>query len=109
MTLDHTMVDPDGIGESGAGIGSAADQAKSHIHALQSDLAQYGEPWGNDDVGSLIGMCYDVIAGLAMDSYQTNIDGLARFAEGVKSMADSYRQAEDANTAGFGRIHDMLG
>jgi hypothetical protein len=107
--MDHTMVHPELIRTAGHGIQSAADQARTHLERFQQELDSYGDPWGDDDVGSAIGLCYGVIAGLAMDCYQTNVDGLTGFGEGVTTMADNYQQTEDQNTAGFARLHESLG
>ncbi len=107
--MNDMTVHPERIRQAGHGIQSAGDQARSHLTTFQQELEAHGEPWGNDDVGSAIGMCYGIIAGLAMDCYHTNVDGLTSFGEGVKTMADNYQQTEDHNTAGFGRLHDRLG
>jgi hypothetical protein len=82
-------------------------QAK--VQAFKAEMQGYGEPWGNDDIGSLIGMCYQAIHEVAMECFGDNIGELAEHAEGVKAMAATYREAEDTSTIEVNKVRDILG
>lgn len=106
---EELSVDPQHIRRSGAGVRSSAQQLRSELQAFQNHLAGYGEPWGNDDLGSLIGGCYQAISELAFDCYNDNIAELEGHADGVNAMASTYFQAEDVSAIEVNRVHDVLG
>jgi hypothetical protein len=102
-------VDPAQIQRSGAQISSAARQLHGQVSSFQQDLAGYGQPWGHDMVGSLIGGCYLAISGAAMESFADNTSALDDQGTRVQAMASTYRQAEDVNTADVNHVRGLLG
>jgi hypothetical protein len=102
-------VDPKSIKRGGAGIRSAAHQARSEWQALQSKLSGYGDPWGGDMIGMLIGGCYSAIYEVAAECIESNITGLTDHAEGATVMASNYFQSEEASTVGVNRVRQILG
>jgi hypothetical protein len=109
MAAGQFSIDPVGLRLSGAQISSSAQQLQGHLSAFQQELAGYGQPWGSDMVGSLIGMCYGVISGIAMQSVTSNIAGLDDHAQRVQAMSTLYGQAESTDVAGVNRVREMLG
>jgi hypothetical protein len=103
------QVDPEDIHRAGAGIATSAQALQAKVQSFQSELQGFGEPWGNDDIGSLIGMCYQAIYEAAMECFGANIGELLGDAEGVKSMAATYREAEDTSAIEVNRVRDILG
>jgi hypothetical protein len=106
---DDLTVDPKQMRTSASGIHSSASDLKSKVAALQQKLAGHGEPWGNDDVGSIIGMLYQGASELVFDCYDDNIGGLEDHAEGVHAMAAEYFGAEDASDVEVNKVRDVLG
>jgi hypothetical protein len=109
MASGELNVDPDQIQRSGAQISSAAEQMQGHISAFQRELAGYGQPWGHDMVGSLIGGCYQAISGAAMKSFTGNTRVLSVHGQRVQAMASVYRDTEQVNTQQVNRIRETLG
>jgi len=109
MTADGFRVDPPSIRAGGAGITSAGGRLRQRVAAFQQELAGFGEPWGTDELGALIGSCYQAISDLAMEVYQDNIDELEAYGEDVGAMADTYDEAEQAAEDGVRAIQDGLG
>ncbi|WP_433650305.1 hypothetical protein ACQP2C_28225 [Micromonospora zamorensis] len=40
---------------------ASAQRIRLALSAFDAELAAFGAPWGNDDLGSLIGMVYETI------------------------------------------------
>jgi hypothetical protein len=103
------QVDFEDVHRAGAGIASSAQALRAKVQSFQAELQGFGQPWGNDDIGSLIGMCYQAIYEAAMECFADNIGELAGQAEGVQAMAATYREAEDASAIEVNRVRDILG
>lgn len=102
-------VEPDQIRSSGGGIRNAAQQLRAELQAFQAELAGFGQPWGNDDLGFLIGGCYQAIEEVAMECYQENIAELEQTADKVNTMAANYYQAESSNELNINNVRNILG
>lgn len=102
-------VQPDLIRRSGGGIRNAAQQLRSELQSFQAELAAFGEPWGDDDLGSLIGGCYQAVYEVAMETYGDNIGEMENDADGVNTMAAGYYQAEDNSEIEVNKVRDILG
>lgn len=109
MGNGNLNVQPDLIRRSGGGIRSAAQQLRSELTAFQGKLAGFGQPWGNDDLGALIGGCYQAIHEVAMECYEENIAELEAEADGVNTMAGNYYQAETTTEVEVNNVRDILG
>lgn len=101
-------VDPDRMHASGTRITSAAQELESRISAFRQELAGYGNPFGNDMVGSLIAGCYQAISGGAMKCYVSNTRAMGSQGSRVQLMAATYQQADGVNEADSNRIREAL-
>jgi hypothetical protein len=101
--------DAEEIHRAGGGIASSAQSLQAKLQAFDGELRGFGEPWGNDDIGSLIGMCYQTVYQLAMECFGENIGDMAGQAEGVKAMAANYRGAEDTSAIEVNTVRETLG
>jgi hypothetical protein len=107
--MAELRVDTEEIHRAGGGIATSAQALRGKLQAFQAELQGFGEPWGNDDIGSLIGMCYQAIYDAAMECFEANIGEMEGHAEGVKAMAATYREAEDTTAVEVNRVRDILG
>jgi hypothetical protein len=109
MADGYLNVQPDLIRRSGGGIRSAAQRLRAELEAFQGELAGFGEPWGDDDIGSLIGGCYQAVYEVAMECYTDNIGEMENEADGVNTMAATYYQAESSTEVEVNKVRDILG
>lgn len=109
MGVGGTEADPAQIRDAGHGIDTSARQLAGAIQALQAELAGHGEPWGNDDIGALIGGVYQAIVEVAMECLGMNAEDIAGYGEGVQAMAATYEKTETANVDQIARVRDALG
>jgi hypothetical protein len=96
------------IQRSGEGIDASAQQMKARLQTFMSELNGHGQPWGNDDLGSLIGMCYQAICEVAMESYDDNVTDLQGHGKGVTVMGANYASGEEKNEIEVNRVRDLL-
>jgi hypothetical protein len=52
LTDDQLSVSTGDLNAAGEQLGDVSSQLKNVLSALQSKLAGYGEPWGNDSTGN---------------------------------------------------------
>jgi hypothetical protein len=102
-------VDPERINSAGGGITTSAQQLRADWKAFEGQLASFGEPWGGDDVGFLIGGCYQAIYEVAAECYAENVDEMEAHGENVKTVAANHQSGEQANLVEVNRVRDILG
>jgi hypothetical protein len=84
---------------SGQLLGATGGQLHSEISRFEAELAAFGGPWGDDDLGSLIGLAYQEIRDVALDCLYANVDDLTDQADGLREMAAAFRDTDDALAA----------
>lgn len=102
-------VNPEIIRGAGGGIRTSAQQLKSDWTAFQAELAGFGEPWGADDIGFLIGGCYQAVYEVASECYADNIEAMQEHAEGVHTVAANHFAAEKDSVGEVNRVREILG
>ncbi|MDG4820878.1 hypothetical protein O7635_03300 [Asanoa sp. WMMD1127] len=102
-------IDSAALRYSGSGVQTTAEDMGQRFTAFQAELASFGQPWGNDDLGSLIGMAYEVVMEVAMDCISGNLDGLVEDGAGLLGMADNYDAVEQENVAGSQAFDGLVG
>jgi hypothetical protein len=100
----ESAIDADQVTERGTAIMTASQRLKDEWEAFCGKLEGYGEPWGSDDVGSLIGACYTVVFQAATECYASNVEAMTGDGEAVKAMADLHRASERESAASIKQI-----
>jgi hypothetical protein len=90
-------------------LGQAIDGMDGDLSAFEGELGGFGRPWGGDEIGMLIGACYQGAYDMAMECFTTNLDELDGFAEDLETMADNYQGAEDLSEIEVNRVREILG
>ncbi|MBA9007244.1 WXG100 family type VII secretion target [Thermomonospora cellulosilytica] len=109
MGFGELGFDSPAIDRAGGRIQLSANDLKAKVDAFNTELQSYGQPWGSDDVGMLIGMCYQAIYEIAMECFQENIAELSEYGNSVRVMAATYRESEDLSAIEVNRVRDILG
>jgi hypothetical protein len=99
----------DHIHSCGGRIRSAAQDQQGHNAGTAQQLASYGEPWGNDMVGPLMGLCYTAITGVAMASFTSNAAALDDHGARAQAIGTIFNQAEDDNISKVNGVKKGLG
>jgi hypothetical protein len=109
MPTERISVDPEGIMRAGNGISSAGQVINQELMRFQGELASFGEPWGNDDIGSLIGTVYGVISDLAFETYAGNADEVQEIGALTQQMGQNYADNETGIESGINAYKQILG
>ncbi|GAA2441745.1 hypothetical protein GCM10010191_67510 [Actinomadura vinacea] len=107
MTREHEVTNTHLTSVSGR-LRTITDQLSEAVRSFQSEVSGFGEPWGGDDIGMIIGMAHGAIFGAAMESFNGSAGELAGRAGELVAAADTHRSAEDTSTAGVNRIKELL-
>jgi hypothetical protein len=80
-------VDPESLRRADLAVTNAVADADSMLGAFEAELAGFGEPWGADDLGSLIGEVYTGAYAMAMNCYNSNLDTMDGYATRLTTAA----------------------
>jgi len=108
VTVPDLSVDPESIRSAADELQRAADDLDEVVGRFVQTLGQFGDPWGMDMLGSLIGGGYVAIEQLALETLDSIVESLDADAEGLATMAASYTEVEDTNTTGLDTFHGRL-
>ncbi|WP_433119998.1 WXG100 family type VII secretion target [Micromonospora sp. CA-246542] len=102
-------VDPESLRGSAESLDQVVDRLADALSEFESTVQSLGEPWGSDDIGTLIGELYTGIHDLAMSCFEGNGEVLGQFAQGLHTMADTFEEVDQEIDAGLRRIGQLLG
>jgi hypothetical protein len=109
VASDDAEIQPQHVYTQGGRIRSAAAQQKALNASFQQELDGYGQPWGTGMVGSLMGVCFQAISAVAMQSFTSNAAAMDDHGARVQALAGNWQQAEDTNTANAATPRKDLG
>jgi hypothetical protein len=99
-------IDPEGLRSSGDGLQEISDRFLRELRAFLSDLGQFGAPWGDDDIGSLIGAACEEVTAYAAECFEAAIEELGVVGVDLNGMAHRAEEDErliDEHFTGLGR------
>jgi hypothetical protein len=102
-------VEPAAMRGNAEGLDDVVDDFAESLARFENTINGFGEPWGADDIGTLIGELYLGIHDLAMSCFESNGEVLGQFADGLHTMADNFERAEQDIATGLQRIQNQLG
>ncbi len=90
-------VDSTSLRQAKVNIGQSQQDTDAALSAFVAELASHGEPWGNDDLGSLIGLSYQGIFDAAMECFNHNLDVIDEYSASLGTAADEYDRTDQDN------------
>jgi hypothetical protein len=106
---DELDVDPERMRSSAGGMKTASDTLQTHFDGFQQEIAGMSDAFGDDDLGSLIGGCYQAIHEVAFGSYNDNNGAMKDHIQGVHDLADGYQQSDQVSTDDVNNVRSVLG
>ncbi|MET8256625.1 WXG100 family type VII secretion target [Micromonospora sp. NPDC005553] len=101
---DGIQVDLDALHGAAASLATTGQQLGAEIASLESTVNGAGNPWGDDEAGSLFGAAYMEVLTHALDVYRSMADQLLEAAGNLDASADAHETTEIANTELFTRM-----
>lgn len=102
-------IDTDSIRTAGKQLQAAGERFGTALQQFQAELASHGEPWGTDDIGSLIGAAHAEVADYAFECYGDARDEVVASGQDLVGMAERYELLEQDNRALMTAMHPDLG
>lgn len=90
-------------------MSGSSEQLRDELSRFQSTLEGFGNPFGEDEIGSLMQSVYDVIREAAMESFEDNITRVGETGGEVVAMAEDYAEVDRANSDLFGELLGGMG
>jgi hypothetical protein len=100
---------PEVLRQAGAELNQVGDRLRGLLDSLEQEvLTGVGEPWGNDNIGQLIGQAYKEVVHWAFDILRGLLNELLQSGADLRRMAEIYERLENDLVDGFRRFIDSL-
>ena len=106
MSGDGFEVHPPLIRAAGRGVTDLAKRFNGELEAFEARMQGFGEPWGADDIGSLIGIAYTEVANYIFDCVGMAADEFTSAGADITGMADAYERVDED---GAGTMRSLAG
>lgn len=87
-------IDPDGLRNAGDRLQDVSDRFLTELRTFLADLAAFGAPWGDDDIGSLIGAACEEVTAYAAECFESAIEELGVVGVDLNGMAHRGEETE---------------
>ena len=101
-------VEPDVLIESARGVDTASAEVGRLVSGLCTSVTT-GNPWGDDDPGTIFGTAYLALLGHALEVYESHVGGLGFARDGLITWAESVTSADEAGAYEYGSVRVALG
>ncbi|TDC61900.1 hypothetical protein E1200_27655 [Actinomadura sp. GC306] len=106
---DGFQVSTEQLTSSAGGLTQAAEQFSRQVQQFEAQINGYGEPWGGDDIGMLIGIAHAACFEAAMKCFKENAEELSERAKALEAVAKNYTTMEQSNVQTVNSISKALG
>ncbi|MET8308451.1 hypothetical protein [Micromonospora sp. NPDC005173] len=106
MSGDGFEVEPQSMRDAGGTVSDVASRFLDELDGFEAQMAGYGEPWGADDIGSLIGVAYTGVAAYVFDCIGIAAEEIGSAGGDLTSMADAYDRVDED---GAGTMRSLAG
>jgi hypothetical protein len=101
---------PESLRAAGRELSQVGDRLRQMLDSLEQEvLTGIGEPWGNDNIGQLIGQAYKEVVHWAFDILRGLLNEILASGADLKRMAEMYERLEQDISDDFRRFMDNLG
>ncbi|WP_018353315.1 hypothetical protein [Longispora albida] len=104
----NLAVAPEGLGGSGQQLQQVATRFGEALGAFQAQLQAFGQPWGSDDIGSLIGAAHDEVSSFAFECYGAALEEISQAGADLSAMAAKHQNNETEIGKLFSKLADEL-
>ena len=102
-------IDPDGLRAAGTSLQDVSDQFLTELRTFLADLSAFGAPWGDDEIGGLIGAACEEVTAYAAECFESVMEELGVVGVDLNRMAHLHEVNEQAFAEGFTGLGQGLG
>jgi hypothetical protein len=102
-------VQPESLRSSGDLVIGVTERFIGELESFEARMEGYGQPWGADDIGSLIGIAYTEVAAYVFDCIGVAAEELGSAGGDLTGMADAYELSDEEAAGGMRGLTDSLG
>ncbi|RLP94026.1 WXG100 family type VII secretion target [Micromonospora sp. CV4] len=102
-------VEPTALRAGGDQVIGASERFIGQLESFEAQMAGYGEPWGGDDIGSLIGVVYTGVSAWVLDCIGVAAEEIGAAGSDLTAMAENYESVEREAANAMRGILGMLG
>lgn len=102
-------VEPALLRSGGDQVIGVAERFLAEVEGFEARMQGYGEPWGGDDIGSLIGTAYTAVSAWVLDCIGTAVEEVGAAGSDLTLMADGYEATEQDVAQGMDSLRGTLG
>ena len=109
MTLPGFEIDPDSMRKSAEELDVAKEQVQVLLDQFTAALEQFGDAFGGDTIGSLVGIAHQACVDAVTECFSTNIEDLGGYAQSLRAMADNHEAVDGETAQVFAQLQGELG
>jgi hypothetical protein len=91
-------VRPESLRRAAQELLGMAEDTDGTLQRFQGEIEALGQPWGNDDLGSMIGAVYQGALAMVMNCFVSNLDTVDGYSQRLDVAAGDY-EATDVESA----------
>jgi len=100
---------PEVLRQAGNELGQVCGELEGELNNLESELLSMGEPWGNDDIGQLIGVAYQEVVSWAFDCLREVLNEMCESGTDLINQANAWDEKEQSIMSDFQSYLGQLG
>lgn len=103
------QISPDSLRDVAGLLNQVGQQLDQLLTRLEQEIMSMGQPWGNDEIGQLIGVAFEEVVSFAFECLRGVLDEILQSGTDLIAMADRYEAAEQSFIDNFRMLGDTLG
>ncbi len=107
--MNGVQISTEALRLTGTALSQVGDELDSQLSALEAELKSFGAPWGNDEIGQLIGVAYEEVVSFAFECLREVLAEIRESGTDLGAMADRYEAAEQDFMNNFKAFLQQLG
>jgi hypothetical protein len=92
-------LDPENVAAAGSALAGVAQRMADDVAVLEATVAGAGNPWGDDDSGSVFALAYQAVLGHALQALGSHVQQMGEAALDLHLQARAIASADLAGAA----------
>jgi hypothetical protein len=107
--MTEVQISPQVLQDAGTKLGQVGGQLDSALKQLENDLLSLGSPWGDDQIGQLIGVAYKEVVDWGFQCLKSVLDDMVKSGNDLITEAKQWETQEQTILQDFTKALGLLG